>query len=57
VNVDDHLDLFYTDFPANPESAVERGAAIGINNRTVCEFSAWCWEWTNKSAGSPNNVA
>lgn len=44
MNVRDHLNLFYTDFPANPESAVERGAEIGINNRTVCEFSAWCWE-------------
>jgi hypothetical protein len=44
VNISDHVDLFYTDFPANPESAAKRGESIGINNRNVCEISAWCWE-------------
>jgi hypothetical protein len=44
VNLAEHLHLFKTDFPSNPESAVIGGEKIGLRNRMMCEVSAWCWE-------------
>ena len=44
MNLAEHLHLFKTDFPSNPESAVIGGEKIGLRNRMMCEVSAWCWE-------------
>ncbi len=44
MNLTDHLHLFKTGFPSNPESALSGGEKIGLRNRMMCEVSAWCWE-------------
>lgn len=44
VDLRPHLALFLTDFPADPQSAIARGASLGLDNTDSCEMSAWCWE-------------
>ena len=44
MNIQDHLHLFFTDFPSEPDAALARGREIGLGNATVCEVAAWCWE-------------
>jgi Nucleotidyl transferase AbiEii toxin, Type IV TA system len=51
VNIVEHLHLFRTGFPVDPESAVRRGTAIGLRNRMMCEVSAWCWELDEQVRG------
>jgi Nucleotidyl transferase AbiEii toxin, Type IV TA system len=51
VNIVEHLHLFRTGFPTDPESAVRRGITIGLRNRMMCEVSAWCWELDEQVRG------
>lgn len=44
MNIESYLARFYTSFPSDPESALERGREIGLNNRMTSEIAAWCWE-------------